>query len=81
MALRAPRQVQTPPPKLLRQRVAQLAIIIDNENLARIRHQFRPPQPLARTVIFACRHQVDKRYRDKGRYFSVAAGRTRSGTT
>ena len=26
-------------------------IIIDNENLTRIRHQFRPPQPLARTVI------------------------------
>jgi hypothetical protein len=50
MALRAPRQLQTPPPKLLRQRVAQLAIIIDNENPARIRHQFQPPPP-ARTVI------------------------------
>jgi hypothetical protein len=37
--------------KLLRQRVAQFGIIVDNENLTRIRHQFRPPQPLARMVI------------------------------
>ena len=33
--------------KLLRQRVAQFGIIVDNENLTRIRHQFRPPQPIA----------------------------------
>jgi hypothetical protein len=37
--------------KLLRQRVAQFGIIVDNENLTRIRHQFRPPQPLAPMVI------------------------------
>ena len=33
--------------KLLRHRVAQFGIIINNENLTRIRHQFRPSQPLA----------------------------------
>ena len=37
--------------KLLRQRVAQFGTIVDNENLTPIRHQFRPPQPLARIVI------------------------------
>ena len=37
--------------KLLRQRVAQFWIIVDNENLTGIRHQFRPPQPLARMGI------------------------------
>src|SRR6516162_9004566 len=32
--------------KLLRQRAAQFGIILDNQNLTRIRHRFRPPQPL-----------------------------------
>src|SRR5262249_43122619 len=33
--------------KLLRQRATQFGIIVDNENLTRIRHHFRPLQPLA----------------------------------
>jgi hypothetical protein len=37
--------------KLLRQRVAQFGIIVNNENLTGIRHQLRPSQPLERMVI------------------------------
>src|ERR1700688_3546936 len=37
--------------KLLRQRVAQFGIIVNNENPTGIRHQFRPSQRLARMVI------------------------------
>ena len=67
--------------KLLRQRVAQFGTIVDNENIYAYSASIPTPTATRTHSHFACRHQVDKRYHDKGRYSPVAAGRTRSRKT
>jgi hypothetical protein len=51
------------------ERVAQFGIIVDNENLTRIRDQFRSPQPLAHMVILPADTKSRKDIMTKGDIF------------